>query len=331
MLCGIVTVRLLLIRLSNIYSHHPCLALRREASRFYYIFIEAQELGSLLAQQIDGGKEQALYYLSRRLIRAEYRYPAVEKICLALVFAAKKLRHYMLAHKIHLISRANPLKYLISQPTMSGRAGKWSLMLMEIFTFVPQKAVKGQALADFLAAHPVPDDSPLAEDVADEEVLVTDAIELPTWQMYFDGASRTETSNGQSLNRSGVGIVFVTPQKGVIYQSCSLIKECSNNQAPYEALITGLEIALDMGISTLKVFGDSQLVIRQMNGIYEVRKPELQTSHQIAVRLMGKLYNIEIRHVTRGMNRHADALAKLATALHHKGHNESLLAYPFLE
>jgi hypothetical protein len=146
-LCGIVTVRLLLIRLSNIDSHHPCLALRREASRFYYIFIAAQEhsLGALLAQQIDGGKEQALYYLSRRLIRAESRYPAVEKICLALVFAAKKLRHYMLAHKIHLISRANPLKYLISQPTMSGRVGKWSLMLMEFYiTFVPQKAVKGQ-------------------------------------------------------------------------------------------------------------------------------------------------------------------------------------------
>lgn len=143
----IVTVRLLLIRLSNIDSHHPCLALRREASRFYYIFIAAQEhsLGALLAQQIDGGKEQALYYLSRRLIRAESRYPAVEKICLALVFAAKKLRHYMLAHKIHLISRANPLKYLISQPTMSGRVGKWSLMLMEFYiTFVPQKAVKGQ-------------------------------------------------------------------------------------------------------------------------------------------------------------------------------------------
>lgn len=69
------------------------------------------------------------------------------------------------------------------------------------------------------------------------------------------------------------GVVFVTPQKGIIYQSCSLLKECSNNQAEYEALITGLEMALDMGISVLKVFGDSQLVIRQMNGIYEVRKP----------------------------------------------------------
>ena len=50
--------------------------------------------------------------------------------------------------------------------------------------FVPQKAVKGQVLADFLAAHPVLDNGELSEDFPDEEVF---NIEASSWQLYFDG------------------------------------------------------------------------------------------------------------------------------------------------
>jgi hypothetical protein len=53
---------------------------------------------------------------------------------------------------------------------LTGRLGKWALLMSEFdITFVPQKSVKGQALADFLAAHPVPDDSPLITDLLDEK------------------------------------------------------------------------------------------------------------------------------------------------------------------
>jgi hypothetical protein len=57
-------------------------------------------------------------------------------------------------------------------------------------TFVPQKSVKGQALAVFLAAHPVPDDSPLIADLPDEEVFSTKL--QASWELYFDGASRMD-------------------------------------------------------------------------------------------------------------------------------------------
>jgi len=57
-------------------------------------------------------------------------------------------------------------------------------------TYVPQKAVKGQALADFLAAHSVAHDSPLVVDLPDEEVFTTDLESQ--WELYFDGAPRTE-------------------------------------------------------------------------------------------------------------------------------------------
>ena len=110
---------------------------------------------------------------------------------------------------------------------------------------MPQKAVKGQAIADFLAAHPCPDD----------EVMLA---EIKTWQLYFDGAAKSRGA--------GVGIVFVTPSGGLIPYSFVLLEICSNNVAKYEALIIGLELAHEMRIDQLEVFGDSQLIIRQIHG-----------------------------------------------------------------
>ena len=59
-------------------------------------------------------------------------------------------------------------------------------------TFIPQKAIKGQALADFLAAYPVPESSKLHEDIPDEVIEVNITSGDDVWQLFFDGASRTE-------------------------------------------------------------------------------------------------------------------------------------------
>jgi hypothetical protein len=107
------------------------------------------------------------------------------------MYALKKLWHYLLSHEVQLIARADPVKYILNQTVLTGRIGKWALLMMEYdITYIPQKAIKGQALADFLAAHLVPDDSPLVTDLLDEEVFEVD-IEAP-WELYFDGASRTK-------------------------------------------------------------------------------------------------------------------------------------------
>src|SRR5664279_4535365 len=129
-------------------------------------------LGALLAQENEEGKENALYYLSRMLVGAEHAYSPIEKHCLALVFAIKKLRHYMLSHRVTLISKVDPLKYLMTRPMLTGRLAKWAIILTEFdITYMPQKAIKGQALADFLAEYPIPDDSPLACEFPGEEVM----------------------------------------------------------------------------------------------------------------------------------------------------------------
>lgn len=181
--------------------------------------------------------------------------------------------------------------------------------------YVIQKAVKGQALADFLAAHPVPDDSPLIADLPDEEVFAVD-VEAP-WELYFDGASRMEFDpDCTPRRRAGAGIVFKSPQGETIYHSFSLMKEeCSNNEAEYESLIFGLLIALAMGIGTLHAYGDSQLIVRQVNEIYEVRKAELVPYWETTRSLMSKFDFVQVDHVPRSKNASADALAKLASSL----------------
>jgi len=74
--------------------------------------------------------------------------------------------------------------------------------------FVPQKAIKGQALADFLVAHPISESSKLHEDILDEVFETNMTSEDEVWQMFIDGASRTGPK-GKII--AGVGVVFVSP------------------------------------------------------------------------------------------------------------------------
>ena len=79
--------------------------------------------------------------------------------------------------------------------------------------FVLQKAVKGQALADFLPAHPVPEYSKLHEDIPDEVFESNITSEDEVWQMFFDGASRIGPK-GKII--AGVGVVIISPQNHVL-------------------------------------------------------------------------------------------------------------------
>ena len=74
--------------------------------------------------------------------------------------------------------------------------------------------------------------------------------------MFFDGAARQEGS--------GTGVVFISPQWQVLLYSFSLSKLCSNNVAKYQALIIGLQMAIEIVISQLEIFGDSKLIINQI-------------------------------------------------------------------
>ena len=95
----------------------------------------------------------------------------------------------MQAHVIHLVAKIDPVKYVLSRSIMSSRLANWAMAFQEFeIAYVSQKAIKGQALANFLANHPIPADWELSDDLPDEDVLSTEV--LPPWMMFFDGAAR---------------------------------------------------------------------------------------------------------------------------------------------
>ena len=105
------------------------------------------------------------------------------------------------------------------------------------------------------------------DDLPDEPVYnMETSSPNASWNMYFDGATRT---NEKGKPISEIGILFVSPNKYMIPHAFSLLEPCSNNAAEYQALIIGLELALEYGITMLEAFGDSQLIVNQMNQKYE--------------------------------------------------------------
>ena len=142
------------------YLTHPPAFVAPVSGKPFLLYVRAidHSLGALLVKNNDQNYEQAIYYLSRTMIVVEHRYDPIEKACLALVFAVQKMRHYLMGQRIQVISRVNPLRLLITRSSsLNCRLAKWAILLSQYeMQFMPQKVVKGQAGADFLADHPVP-------------------------------------------------------------------------------------------------------------------------------------------------------------------------------
>ena len=130
--------------------------------------------------------------------------------------------------------------------------------------YVQRKAVKGQAIADQLAEAPLEDYQPLHIDFSDESILM---LTQRTWTMFFDGSF---TQQG-----SGAGVLFITPQQYSLSKAYKLLFPCTNNIAKYEALINGMTMAIESHVDELRIFGDSQLVINQVNNVYRTKDDKL--------------------------------------------------------
>ncbi|CAL8174006.1 unnamed protein product [Prunus armeniaca] len=177
-----------------------------------YIAAQERSIGALLAQENESHKEQALYYLSQTLTGPELNYTPIEKTCLALVFAIQKFRHYMQAFTVYLIARADPVRYVMSKPVLMRRLAKWALLLNQYEIIdTPAKAIKGQAIADFLADHPIPADWEISDDLPDEQVFFTNIS--PAWMMFFDRSARKDGA--------GASVVFVSPERHILPYSFS--------------------------------------------------------------------------------------------------------------
>ena len=108
----------------------------------------------------------------------------------------------------------------------------------------------------------------------------------------------------------GVVIHHATGQK--VAALSQYLGRQTNNFAEYQALIAALEYTVEHGPKALKVISDSELMVRQIKGIYKVKDSTLRDLHARASQLIRRLEWFEIEHVLRGKNREADELANAA-------------------
>ena len=110
-------------------------------------------MGALLAQYFEETrKENAIYHISKKMLPYEEKYSPLEKTCVALVLATRKLIHYMLAFEVLLIARMDPLKYFMEKSVQDGKTTKWVLFVSKFdIKYMTQKSMKRRAIADHLA------------------------------------------------------------------------------------------------------------------------------------------------------------------------------------
>lgn len=111
---------------------------------------------------------------------------------------------------------------------------------------------------------------------------------------------------------SGYGVVIHDARGAKVAALSQYLGKQTNNFAEYQALIGALEYAAEHGPKALKVISDSELLVRQIKGIYKVKEPTLRELHGRARQLINQLEWFEIEHVLRGHNRDADELANAA-------------------
>jgi len=194
------------------------------------VVVERQEEGHALPVQ------RPVYFVSEVLLETKARYLQIQKLIYAVILTWRKLQHYFLGHPITVVS-SFCLGEIIQSREATGRIAKWSVELMsETLTYTPRKAIKSQALVDFVA------------EWTDSQLPLV-LVQAELWTMYFDG----------SLMKAGAGAgrLLISPLGVHMRYIIRIHFPASNNVAEYEALVNGLKIAIELGVRRLDVRGDS--------------------------------------------------------------------------
>nr|XP_027063058.1 uncharacterized protein LOC113689487 [Coffea arabica] len=285
-------------QLKNYLHHLPTLTSPRPGDKLVlYLSAAVEAVSAVLIRE--EGVQMLVYYVSRVLRGPETKYTLVEKLVLALIHAARRLKPYFLAH--HICLRTNqPLRQILTRPEASGRLTKWAIELGEYdLSYEPRTAIKAQALANFLAE--------LTFDEVKEPTPATTPVtaDPQRWILHVD-----DSSNSQG---SGAGLLLEDPQGEACSYALRFNFAASNNEAEYEAVIAGLQLARKLGVAHILVYSDSQLVVCQVLGEYEAREEVMHRYLSKVLQLVAHFESFKIQRIPRSQNRRADALSRLAS------------------
>lgn len=125
-------------------------------------------------------------------------------------------------------------------------------------------------------------------------------------ELYVDGASRGNPGP------AGAGALIKDPSAKVLRRLKKFLGRTTNNVAEYSALVLGLDAARSMGIDRINVFADSELMVKQLNGVYKVKSEDLRPLFEKASALSKCFKEFSIRHIYREKNAAADELSNEA-------------------
>ncbi len=216
----------------------------------------------------------------------------------------------MPAHNTRLVAKIDPLKYLLSKANLIVRLEKWMIILSEFdVEYVERKAIKGQAIVDQLAEFPLKNDVSMQIEFLDCSIM---HMTERTWKMFFDGSHK---QNGASA-----GILFITPHGYTIPKSYKLLFPCTNNIVEYEALANGIKIAIEWRIIEMHIFGDSQLVINQVNNDYQTKDDKLVPYKKLFDALKNYFTFVTFQQIAKTENKATNAMANLEYILQLQDH-----------
>ena len=124
--------------------------------------------------------------------------------------------------------------------------------------------------------------------------------------LNFDGGSRGNPGP------AGIGVTLTRDNGDAVYELGEFLGTCTNNVAEYTAFLRGLAAAAALKARKVTVRSDSELLVRQINGVYKVRSPDLKPLHEKAQSLMRQIGDVKVQHVYRASNSRADELANMA-------------------
>ena len=149
------------------------------------------------------------------------------------------------------------------------------------------------------------------------------AAELPKnpntsakWVLYVDGSS--------NKTACGAGVVLEGPGDLLIEQALQFSFKATNNQAEYEAILAGLNLGNDLGAREVTCKSDSQLVVGQIKGEFEVKEPLLQRYYHTVCNVIAKFDTVVVEHIPRQENERADAVSRLASSKN-QGHHRTVV------
>ena len=215
----------------------------------------------------------------------------MEKLAFALITTSRKLRHYFQAYVINVMTD-HSLKKAMNKLEATGRLIQWAIELNEFdIRYQPRHAIKAQALVDFIAEF-----TPNHDETENSK----------RWVVHVDGSS--------TRHAGGIGVVLQSLEGDKLKHKVHLQYQTTNNEVEYEALLKGLEFSKSVEAKSILVLGDSQLIMGQVNGMYEAKEERMKKYLSKVMHLMKRFEKADFIQIPREENVEADTIAKEASA-----------------